>query len=397
MHEVKIVVGLSYGDEGKGSTVNSLCTDPTNTIVVRFNGGHQAGHTVVQRGQKHVFSNFGSGTMKGIPTYWSEFCTVNPIGVRNEGKALREYALPIKEVEPIVYFDANAMVTTPFDIHQNMVNLRTLKDGTVGVGFGQTIKRNEEGFYRLYMRDLLYPKIRDEKLRLIGERYYDYNYQGQMIPPSQSITSHNETIRVVNEAIEEFKLACDELVRQYPIVNDITNVLRYDADLIFEGAQGIMLDMDYGYFPHVTRSNTTSKNAFSIIKKFNIPCNRVITYYISRAYQTRHGNGYLCNEGQFKNDVEIRINPKETNVDTGAQGIFRRAVLDLDTLRYAINCDEHHNFTTEKVLVMTCCDHVEADRIPITNGGLKFNTVKEIGSLLDVPNVIISKSENGFL
>jgi adenylosuccinate synthase len=68
--------------------------------VIRFSGGHQAGHTVVTDDTRHVFSNFGSGTLRGVPTYWSKFCTVEPIGLLNELDALK-----IKGYNPILYID----------------------------------------------------------------------------------------------------------------------------------------------------------------------------------------------------------------------------------------------------------------------------------------------------
>ena len=85
---ISIVVGSLFGDEGKGAHVNYLCSQVNKPLVIRFNGGHQVGHTVVIGDKRHPFSNFGSGTLQGAPTYWSEFCTVSPIGVKKEGQAL---------------------------------------------------------------------------------------------------------------------------------------------------------------------------------------------------------------------------------------------------------------------------------------------------------------------
>ncbi|HSY75885.1 MAG TPA: adenylosuccinate synthetase, partial [Bacteroidia bacterium] len=70
MKKVSIVVGLGYGDESKGSTTAFLCQQGSNPLVIRYCGGHQAGHTVIYSGKRHVFSNFGSGTLQGAPTYW---------------------------------------------------------------------------------------------------------------------------------------------------------------------------------------------------------------------------------------------------------------------------------------------------------------------------------------
>src|SRR6187402_1559457 len=74
-----VVIGLGYGDEGKGLTTDYLCKEYKNSIVIRFNGGQQAGHCVVMNdGRQHIFSNLGSGTFRNVPTYWSKYCTFSP-------------------------------------------------------------------------------------------------------------------------------------------------------------------------------------------------------------------------------------------------------------------------------------------------------------------------------
>ena len=74
----RVVIGSNFGDEGKGLTVDYLCHQGAG-VVVRFNGGAQAGHTVCLDRLRHVFSHFGSGTLRGVPTYLSQFFIVNPI------------------------------------------------------------------------------------------------------------------------------------------------------------------------------------------------------------------------------------------------------------------------------------------------------------------------------
>ncbi len=373
---IKIVLGLGYGDEGKGATVNSLIHNPSNTIVVRFNGGHQVGHTVNNNGISHAFSNFGSGTLKGVSTYWSEFCTINPLGIKKEGDELRE-----KGVNPMLYINANAMVTTPYDIFMNKRDSRNMSHGTVGVGFGKTIQRNED-HYHLYVRDLIYPTIRNEKIRMIAENYYNLN---------------QELINSVKEAMEAYYEACEDMLNRYQIVNSINQVVGSE-DLIFEGGQGIMLDMDYGFFPHVTRSNTTSKNAISIFNQLHRKDEYDIeTFYVTRAYQTRHGNGFMSNENL--DNSYIQINPDETNKNDGAQGVFRRAMLDLNQLRYALECDAYHNHPDSiKSLVVTCLDHTN-NEVMITNNGKEVQvglSPNMLGALLGITSVYTTNSDKGF-
>ena len=371
---VDVTVGALYGDEGKGSFVNYLCSIKENPLVIRFNGGHQVGHTVVLGDKRHVFSNFGSGTLQNVPTYWSEYCTVSPVGVMKEGDVLREMG-----IEPIVYYNANAMVTTPFDVYKNHVNERDNGHGSVGVGFGTTIQRNEDN-YHLYVRDLQYPKIRDQKLKKIID-YYEIGFD-----PTKPYQN-----KATRKLYDNFIKACDNLVNRYNIVDGLNNQLA-DHNLIFEGGQGIMLDQKYGFFPNVTRSNTTSKNALEIIKK--LPFKTIVKiYYITRAYQSRHGNGYMTNtelDTSF-----IKENPNETNVLSTWQGEFRKSVLDLDMLKYAISCDGYENPDTEKIMVVTCLDQVP-EKIPVTmNSKLTEVDWKEIPSYCGISYKQGSYSDKG--
>ena len=378
--KISIILGLGFGDEGKGATVNALCTDPKDTIVVRFNGGHQCGHTVVNddgvHNIRHAFSNFGSGTLKGVPTYWSEYCTVNPFAVKKEGDILRALG-----INPIIYYNANCMVTTPYDILWNNDDKNNGKNhGTVGVGYGATMNRNKD-MYHLYVRDLMYPAIRDIKLENI--RKY---YAGKM-----SVFSGE----YIEKSLENFRIASDDLVQRYAVYDNFNSLRAFDCDLVFEGGQGIMLDMDYGFFPHVTYSNTTCKNAVELITKWDMIGRNITTYYITRAYQTRHGNGPMTNDSM---EISyIKSNPFETNVDTGSQGIFRKSVLDMDLLDYALSCDAYHRLAdTRKTLVITCMDQV-GEKVPVTDfeGNLVSLTPKEIGQWLGLSEVYTSNSDKG--
>lgn len=377
--KIAIVLGAGFGDEGKGSFVNYLASQNNTAVVVRFNGGHQVGHTVVTDKTRHVFSNFGSGTLQDVPTYWSEYCTVHPVGVKREGDALRAMGY-----SPKLVISPDAMVTTPFDIFRNQELNNKNNHGSVGVGFGATIQRNEDHF-KLYARDLKYPQIRDEKLRLMIQQYYRLPFD-----PTSDTPQH----RTTSELYKNFIEACDDLVSRYEIA-EFNQVFRLNSEIIFEGGQGIMLDMDYGFFPHVTRSNTTSKNVWEFISKNNIHYDSTpVTYYMTRAYQTRHGNGYMSNA---KMDISyIKPNPNETNVDN-YQGIFRKSPLDLDMLEYALNCDRFHNPDSHKAMVITCLDQIDSNLIPVTvNGDLIKMTYKQIGNYNNIFDIYPTYSDKGY-
>lgn len=313
------VVGLQFGDEGKGLTTSYLCSQIDNPIVVRFNGGHQAGHTVVFNRKRHVFSNIGSGALQGIPTYWSKYCTISPVGFGNEIKKLGFI--------PIIYINPECPVTTPFDRFANQADAERTGHGSCGVGFGQTIKRQED-YYKLFARDLLYPRVLEMKMWNIS-RYY-------------RVTSDRAQV-IINEFIED----CTTFTNSVKFSDD--SILN-DYNPVFEGAQGILLDMDYGFFPNVTRSNTTSKNAVSIYPELEN------VFYVTRGYLTRHGAGYLPNERK----LELVNNEDETNVNNVWQGEFRTAPLCYETLNYALDVDSQF-FNCKKHLVITCTDQYPVD------------------------------------
>lgn len=324
------VIGLGFGDEGKGVAVNSLCNDLYNVLVIRYSGGQQAGHTVTLKdGTSHVFSNFGSGTFQGAPTYWSKYCTFDPVGVINELNVLKP-----KTKKPILlYIDKQSPVTTPYD---KLHNQRHHKNhGTCGVGVGATFAR-EEKFYSLLAGDILFPSVLEIKLRMIGSFY---------------------GFEVDKKEIEKFMAAC-EILRTSPHFR-FTDAMprgRFD-NFVFESSQGLMLDQNIGFFPHVTRSNVGAKNIVEM--GFNPE-----TILVTRAFQTRHGNGPMTNSNIPHN---IKENPKETNVLNRFQGEFKRSLLDLDLLKYAMQKDPYIRLHSKK-LVITCLDLVKDEYRYTLNG-----------------------------
>lgn len=335
---ISIVLGSAFGDEGKGRTVSYLCENAISNdlkpLVIRFNGGHQAGHTVVYNGIRHVFSSFGSGTLQGVPTLWSKYCTVYPIGFVKEYQALLKLG-----ITPEIFIDPLCPITTPYDLLVNRYSNKTLNDGTCGVGFGETIKRHETTPYKLYFMDLFNDFILTNKLKSIKQY-------------------HNQDLLNV-----EF----DNLMEQFHnSINYIRNVIKQDHfkdfdyfkydELIFEGAQGILLDKDYGLYPNVTYSKTTAKNAISLLMDNHVVYNitDIDMYYVTRTYQTRHGNGPMPYEQPNMLPFE-----NETNVTNDYQGKFRLGKIDPDSFKYAVKCNEidtGDSFNVFNNIVITCND-----------------------------------------
>lgn len=313
-----IIIGLGYGDEGKGLTTSFLCENTYHPLVVRFNGGHQAGHTVIYKDERHVFSNFGAGTLQNVPTYWSKNCTFYPYAFLNELALLDHH-------HPDIFVNPLCPVTTPFDVLFNQQRERIVANGSVGVGFGATIQR-QEAFFKLHVQDLFYENVLFQKLKAIA-KYYSREHVDDEI--GLFLEDAKEVTKIIH-------LADDEILTQY--------------NPIFEGAQGILLDQDFGFFPNVTRSNTTSKNALEMYPSEEV-------YYVTRTYLTRHGNGYLPNEEK----LALVNNENETNQLHEYQGKFRTAELNMELLKYALICDRNYSNELKKNLVITCFDQYPID------------------------------------
>jgi len=355
------VIGSQFGDEGKGLFTDYLCSRSRNPLVVRFSGGQQAGHTVYHNGKSHVFSNFGAGTLKGAPTLWMNYCTFDPIGVVNEYKVLKS-----KGVLPRLYVDGRCPVTTPYDIIHNRSSV-SVDHGTCGFGVGATHQR-EEDFYSLVANDLLYDFVASEKIVRIQE-YYN---------KSVDLQEFLDAVLFIRD--------CKDIT----IINDKEFIINWIGDVIFEGSQGLLLDQNIGFFPHVTRSNTGLKN----LDLFNPE-----VFYITRAYQTRHGAGPMSN---FNIPHNIKENPDETNITNQYQGVFRKAILDVDLIKYAIEKDSYYARSyTKKNLVITCLDQVENEYRFTYNGKLVYcldetEFITKISNILKIDSIFISRTPDSF-
>lgn len=353
MKRANIVLGLGFGDEGKGVVTDYLVSNQVvkeNTIVVRFSGGHQAGHTVMIDDKKHIHSSFPSGTLRGVAGFISHHCVIYPTNMWNELQVLKKL-----NIEPKLYVHPSAIVCTPFDIMVNKQSKKILADGTCGMGIGVTMDRHINTQYKLYAVDTL--NIELLKLKL----YTIHDYYGLGL-------SNNKLRDVINE----FAADCKQLPIQ---LLSYKGLGKYN-NFIFEGSQGIMLDMDHGTIPNVTYANTTSKNAIEICKELGISKSYISTYYVTRAYLTRHGNGWMPEEIN-QHELELINNQEEINVTNKYQGKFRKQHLNVELLKHAILVNFLYDISFKNHLVITCVDQLSDYKLDLTQFPLRFDEVYE--------------------
>ena len=339
------VVDLGFGDAGKGITTDYLCEQYPEAVVVRFSGGQQAGHQVQIDDQSHIHSNYGAGTLRGLPSYFSEHTTFYPVTM------YREYEkFDAINIIPKISFHPLARITTPYDVVENRRCADNLEHGTCGLGVGKTHKRNSDN-YTLYAVDLFDLDTVKLKMEAI-QSYYKVEQANKWL---------REELGRFYEALHYFRWE----VYDYEHLNSFKNI-------IFEGSQGILLDKDHGVFPHVTYSNTTSKNAVEIMDKLNIPISERMICYVTRLYSTRHGAGPYTEQ-----PLELINNGSETNKFNVYQKEFKVAPIDYDKLNYALSIDAIYSRGCNTALMVTCCDQLPDVKFQYDLLKVKFDTVLE--------------------
>lgn len=361
---MKVVIGAGYGDCGKGVTVNALATP--ESLVVRFNGGAQAGHTVFHNGHRHVFSHFGAGTLKGAETYLSRFFVCHPLGFWPERQTLVDAGMT-----PRVLVSPACPITTIYDVLLN----RMLEDaranhrhGSVGIGFGETLERHQWERFRFTVGDLDRHDVR-AWLAIVRD---------QWVPQRcRELGLERDAISgcfMSDASLERMAVECERFRRCVEIVPD-SDLLEKPDQLVFEGAQGLLLDKTHGAFPHVTRSNTGLTNVLELVGSRPLE-----VYYVTRAYTTRHGAGPLPYE--LAGQPYSRIVDK-TNMPSRYQGCLRFSYLNLDDLGVAVARDQQLSPPGSRFFsVVTCLDQLPSTVHVIRDGVVERHPRERIAGLV---------------
>ncbi len=272
-----IILGAQWGDEGKGKLVDLLTEQVA--AVVRFQGGHNAGHTLVVNGKKTVLHLLPSGILHaGVTSFIGNGVVVSPMALLKEMTGLEAEGVPVRERLRI---SGACPVILPFHAAVDLARENALginKIGTTQRGIGPAY---EDKVARRALRivDLLNPTRCAEKLRVLVD-YYNFLLRDYF---------HVDTFDY--QELYDNCLHYGEQVR--PLVTDVTADLmalrQADKNVLFEGAQGALLDVDHGTYPFVTSSNTTAANAATGSGIGPLYFDRVLG--IAKAYTTRVGSG----------------------------------------------------------------------------------------------------------
>lgn len=356
MKKAYIVIGAMFGDEGKGNITDILCHQNSSVMNVRFNGGAQAAHTVVTPKRKRcVFRHFGSGTLAGVPTYLSEDFLVNFFAFEEERQALENRF----GITANVYVNPNSRVTTLWDMYINQA-VETIRGdkrhGSCGMGIDETVQRSKEQAYKITVRDLMNLETLKTKLEMIQNEYVPRRLKNKYQITIEELPAEYKALLEKKENIDMTMFYAKEFLQHVQIMGDY--LLKRYENVVFEGAQGLLLDQEFKRFsPHLTTSNTGIKNVMKMLHQLKFK-GEVEIEYVSRCYTTRHGRGEFPTEVSHKPYANIT---DLTNVPNEFQESLRFGILDVDLLIEGIQKDLQNLSIPAKInIIFTCFDQLDS-------------------------------------
>ena len=330
-----VIVGAQWGDEGKGKIVDLLAQE--SDVVCRYQGGPNAGHTVIVAGETFKFRQLPSGIVSGKTSVLGNGCVVDPEVLLREMDELASRGI---SVEPL-RVSGNAHLIMPWHIALDGASERRLgklQIGTTRRGIGPAYA-DKAARIGIRVQDLLDPKILRQKIE----------------------TALAEKNVWLQRVYDHEPFALDEVAEQYeayaqrlrPYVAD-TSLLVHEALLagkrvLLEGAQGTLLDLDHGTYPFVTSSNPVAGAAATGIGIGPTRIDEVIG--VAKAYVTRVGAGPFPSEMEDALAAQVRELGQEYGTVTGRER--RPGWLDLVALRYAVRLNGITSLALTKLDVLS--------------------------------------------
>lgn len=339
---VNAVIGGQWGDEGKGKIIDILSHD--TDIVARFQGGANAGHTICINDKETVLHQLPSGILReGKQCILGNGMVIDPITLVEELQKLRSQGVDIGER---LHISLQAHIVTP--VHKLLDAILERQRGDDAIG---TTKRGIGPCYSdkiarsgLQVRDLV---NMDEARQKLNAQIKQYAEQGLFT---------EQDVAELNNQMDDFVDAASQIIEyRADTVNYLHDALDNDKSVLVEGAQGTMLDIDFGSYPFVTSSNTTAGNIMSGLglNPFQLDTN----YGIVKAYLTRVGRGPFPTEQKNEIGEYLQEAGSEFGATTGRPR--RCGWLDIVLAKYAIRVNGFSSLVITKLDVLDNLDEIK--------------------------------------
>ncbi|MFH1860223.1 MAG: adenylosuccinate synthase [bacterium] len=353
-----VIIGAQWGDEGKGKIIDIFAEEAD--IIVRYQGGNNAGHTIVIDEKEFILHLIPSGILRE-----DKICVIGHGVVLNPEAFLKELEY-LKgngiDVAGRVYISETTHLIMPYHLYMDKASEKEYKIGTTMRGVGPAYE-DKIGRHGIRAIDLLNRDVFEEKLkRNLKMKSYILG----------DVFDYNQILKVY--------LYYGEILREY--IKDtslfLSEALKKDKKLLFEGAQGTLLDVDYGTYPFVTSSNAS---VGGVCTGTGIPPNKINKVIgITKAYSTRVGEGPFPTELHGEFGEEMREKGNEYGATTGRPR--RCGWFDAVALRYSARINGFDSLAITKIDVLS---HLETIKIGV---GYKYKgqILKEFSHDLSVLN-----------
>ena len=335
-----VIVGAQWGDEGKGKIVDLLAQDCD--VVCRYQGGPNAGHTVIVDGETFKFRHLPSGILSGKTSVLGAGCVVDPEVLLEEIDGLEARGISSAPLR----ISGNAHLIMPWHIAIDGASERRLgklQIGTTRRGIGPAYA-DKAARLGIRVQDLLDPKILRQKIETALEEknlWLERVYEHEPFGLEEVASSHEAFARRLRPYVADTSLLVDE-------------ALRAGKRVLLEGAQGTLLDLDHGTYPFVTSSNPIAGAAATGTGIGPTRIDEVIG--VSKAYVTRVGAGPFPSEMEPQLAAEVRELGQEYGTVTGRDR--RPGWLDLVALRYAVRLNGITSLAVTKLDVLSAFDEL---------------------------------------
>ena len=369
--KVDVLLGLQWGDEGKGKIVDVLT--PTYDIIARFQGGPNAGHTLEFGGIKHVLHTIPSGIFhENVVNLIGNGVVIDPVIFQKELEKLAPFNIDIKK-RLVISKRAHLILPTHrlLDAASEAAKGKD-KIGSTLKGIGPTYM-DKTGRNGLRIGDIFMSNFKEKYDILVGKH--------------KNMLKHFEGFEYNLEELEGPWMESIELLKNLEAVDSehyMNNALKSGKRILAEGAQGTMLDIDFGTYPFVTSSNTVTAGTCTGLGVAPTNIGNVIGIF--KAYCTRVGSGPFPTELEDEVGEKIRQEGREFGSTTGRPR--RCGWIDIPAMKYAImingvselsmmKADVLDKFDTIRACVKYKVDGVEMDYLPYDIDGCKVEAVYE--------------------
>lgn len=320
------IIGLQWGDEGKGKIVDYLSKD--YKIIVRFQGGPNAGHTVYVNNKKYIFHQLPSGLI------WGNKKGIISSGVVLDLETLKKEIEQIKDIDFKLIIDYRTNIILPYHKLEDELEEKLGGIGSTKKGISQAYR---DKFARIGIR--VFDILDENRLRKSLIKNYEFN--------KHLLKSKFNFEIMPFEEVYEYLLSYKNFIKEFSGDAQI-EILKEKKGILFEGAQGTLLDITFGTYPYVTSSNTITS---SIGVGCGIPLNLIEEHIgVFKAYTTRVGNGPFPTELNDEIGNYLREKGNEYGSTTGRPR--RCGWLDLVLLKYAIDINGINKIILTKIDVL---------------------------------------------